>query len=182
MVKTKHWVPLLPVLVFVGIVLILGRSLHLENRDTLPSAMTGLPLPSLVLPSLSGGPVNTRELKGEVALLNIWATWCPTCLAEHQYLNQLTQDHDLPVYGVNYKDDPVKARAWLAELGNPYVLNLVDNGQLAVHLGVYGAPETFVLDAQGIIRYRHVGELNERVWSSRLGALVESLREEAGVR
>ncbi len=98
--------------------------------------------------------------QGKPVLLNVWATWCPTCRAEHQYLNQLSAQ-GIRVVGMNYKDDRQKAISWLKELGNPYALSLFDgDGMLGLDLGVYGAPETFLIDGNGIIRYRHAGDLN----------------------
>ncbi len=97
--------------------------------------------------------------QGKPVLLNVWATWCPTCRAEHQYLNQLSAQ-GIRVVGMNYKDDRQKAISWLKELGNPYALSLFDgDGMLGLDLGVYGAPEAFLIDGNGIIRYRHAGDL-----------------------
>lgn len=174
----NRWLSLLPLALFILLAVFLARSFTLEQADKLPSALLGQHLPNLTMPTLSEDKVNVRLMVKEVALLNVWATWCPTCLAEHRYLLEISKKHALPIYGVNYKDDPDKARSWLAELGNPYVLNLQDDGSLGIELGVYGAPETFVIDAQGVIRYRHVGEVNERVWSKRLYPLIMALRKE----
>ncbi|STI47520.1 thiol:disulfide interchange protein (cytochrome C-type biogenesis protein) [Escherichia coli] len=112
-------------------------------------------------------------------LLNVWATWCPTCRAEHQYLNQLSAQ-GIRVVGMNYKDDRQKAIRWLKELGNPYALSLFDgDGMLGLDLGVYGAPETFLIDGNGIIRYRHAGDLNPRVWEEEIKPLWEKYSKEA---
>ena len=112
-------------------------------------------------------------------LLNVWATWCPTCRAEHQYLNQLSAQ-GVRVVGLNYKDDRQKAIVWLKELGNPYSLSLFDgDGMLGLDLGVYGAPETFLIDGKGIIRYRHAGDLNARVWESEIKPLWDKYSKEA---
>ncbi len=111
--------------------------------------------------------------QGKPVLLNVWATWCPTCRAEHQYLNQLSAQ-GIRVVGMNYKDDRQKAISWLKELGNPYALSLFDgDGMLGLDLGVYGAPETFLIDGNGIIRYRHAGDLNPRVWEEEIAAVGE---------
>ena len=107
-----------------------------------------------------------EDLLGEPALLNVWATWCVACRVEHPYLQQLA-DSGVPIYGVNYKDEDGAAGRWLAELGNPYRFNIADrDGTLGLDLGVYGAPETYLLDADGVIRYRHVGVVDERVWET----------------
>ena len=110
-------------------------------------------------------------IDGKPLLLNVWATWCPTCRAEHQFLNALS-GQGVRVVGLNYKDDRQKAVNWLDSLGNPYALSLFDgSGMLGLDLGVYGAPETFLIDGQGIIRWRHAGDLNARVWREQLQPL-----------
>lgn len=117
--------------------------------------------------------------QGKPVLLNVWATWCPTCRAEHQYLNRLAAQ-GIRVVGLNYKDDRAKAVAWLNTLGNPYALSLSDSdGMLGLDLGVYGAPETFLIDGNGIIRYRHAGDLNARVWESEMKPLWDKYSREA---
>lgn len=117
--------------------------------------------------------------QGKPVLLNVWATWCPTCRAEHQYLNRLAAQ-GIRVVGLNYKDDRAKAVAWLHTLGNPYALSLSDSdGMLGLDLGVYGAPETFLIDGKGIIRYRHAGDLNARVWESEMKPLWDKYSREA---
>lgn len=112
-------------------------------------------------------------LIGKPLLLNVWATWCPTCRAEHRFLNMLAAQ-GVRIVGMNYKDDRVKAVDWLKELGNPYAMSLFDgNGMLGLDLGVYGAPETFLIDGRGIICYRHAGDLNMQVWQETLKPLWE---------
>jgi cytochrome c biogenesis protein CcmG/thiol:disulfide interchange protein DsbE len=109
-------------------------------------------------------------------LLNVWATWCPTCYGEHTYLKQLA-GQGIYIVGMNYKDERAKAINWLAELGNPYQINLYDpDGMLGLDLGVYGAPETFFIDSQGIIRYRHVGDVNPEVWASTLKPIFDAMK------
>jgi cytochrome c biogenesis protein CcmG/thiol:disulfide interchange protein DsbE len=99
----------------------------------------------------------------------VWATWCPTCAAEHAELMTIAERTGLPIVGINYKDDPAKARRWLAQYGDPYVLNLVDaNGLIGVELGVYGAPESFLVDAEGTIVYKRVGEITPRIWQDEI--------------
>ncbi|MDO6682515.1 MULTISPECIES: DsbE family thiol:disulfide interchange protein [unclassified Oceanobacter] len=138
-----------------------------KDKDVLPSPLVGQPFPEFEMVSLETGEVVTRDdLLGKRALVNVWATWCPTCKAEHSFLNLLAAE-GIRIYGINYKDEERKAIQWLASYGNPYRWNLSDtNGQLGLELGVYGAPETFLLDSRGIIRGRHVGDLNARVWST----------------
>ena len=109
--------------------------------------------------------MTTEDLKGAPVLVNVWATWCPTCKAEHAFLNELAAS-GIRIIGINYKDDVAKAQDWLAAFGNPYVYNLSDpDGKLGLELGVYGAPETFLVDSQGIIRDKHIGDLNPQVWA-----------------
>ncbi|MEM1111792.1 MAG: DsbE family thiol:disulfide interchange protein [Pseudomonadota bacterium] len=169
----------LPLLLFVGLALFLYRGLSLDPK-ALPSALVDQPLPDFSLPALSDGRSLTRsDVTGEVSLFNVWATWCISCRVEHPYLQQLA-DLGVPIFGVNYKDENEAARQWLTDLGNPYRANIVDAaGSLGLDLGVYGAPETYFVDARGIIRYRHIGVIDERVWSSRLQPIYEELRAEA---
>ncbi len=133
------------------------------------AAVPGKPVPAFRLESLeTPGQYYQAEVltQGKPVLLNVWATWCPTCRAEHQYLNQLSAQ-GIRVVGLNYKDDRAKAVAWLKELGNPYALSLSDSdGMLGLDLGVYGAPETFLIDGRGIIRYRCRLKMKRRSSSS----------------
>lgn len=149
----------------------LGRNANGDDPTRLESALVGKPVPEFRLESLEQpGKEYGRSvlLTGKPILLNVWATWCPTCRAEHQYLNTLATQ-GVRVVGLNYKDDRLKAVNWLNTLGNPYTLSLYDgDGMLGLDLGVYGAPETFLIDGRGIIRYRHAGDLNERVWRDEL--------------
>lgn len=154
-----------PLVVFVGLLLLLGQGLGNDPR-LLPSALIDRPMPEFALPSLME-PARTLtqvDLAGEVALVNVWGTWCPSCYDEHPVLMKLAEG-GVPIYGLNYKDERPKAIKWLAELGNPYRLNVVDaEGVLGLDLGVYGAPETYLLDQRGVIRYRHVGVITEAIW------------------
>jgi len=124
--------------------------------------------------------VQRSDVIGEVAFFNVWATWCISCRMEHPYL-QMLADQGVPIYGVNYKDDTAAALEWLDALGDPYRLNIEDvEGSLGLDLGVYGAPETYLVDARGVIRYRHVGIINERVWQGILQPLYQELLKESG--
>lgn len=161
----------------------LTRNADGDDPTRLESALIGKPVPVFKLESLeSPGKTFDQAVlhNGQPLLLNVWATWCPTCRAEHQYLNTLAQQ-GIRVVGLNYKDDRQKAVNWLNTLGNPYALSLYDgNGMLGLDLGVYGAPETFLIDGQGIIRYRHAGDMNERVWQQEVKPLWDKYRQEAG--
>ena len=161
----------------------LARNAQGEDPTDLESALVGKPVPVFRLESLENpGKTYDRAVltDGKPVLLNVWATWCPTCRAEHQFLNGLKKQ-GIRVVGMNYKDDRQKAISWLNELGNPYTLSLFDgNGMLGLDLGVYGAPETFLIDGKGIVRYRHAGDLNDRVWQQEIKPLWDKYNKEAG--
>jgi cytochrome c biogenesis protein CcmG/thiol:disulfide interchange protein DsbE len=164
-----------PLLLFVVLALFLFRGLSLDPKE-MPSALIDRPLPEFSLPSLGQERLLSRNnVIGKVALFNVWATWCVSCRVEHPYLHLLAKQ-GVPIYGINYKDDDNDALRWLEELGNPYVANIADReGTLGLDLGVYGAPETYVVDAAGVIRYRHVGVVDERVWQTVLQPLYDEL-------
>jgi cytochrome c biogenesis protein CcmG/thiol:disulfide interchange protein DsbE len=168
----------LPLGIFLALALLLARGLQLDPKE-LPSALIDRPLPEFSLPVLGEERVVERgEVIGEVALFNVWATWCISCRVEHPYLGQLASQ-GVPIYGINYKDEDAAALKWLQQLGDPYRLSIVDaEGSLGLDLGVYGAPETYVVDREGVIRYRHVGVIDERVWSEILAPIVSELRGE----
>ncbi|CDZ92915.1 MULTISPECIES: DsbE family thiol:disulfide interchange protein [Pseudomonadaceae] len=172
----KRLLMLLPLLVFLTVAVFLYRGLFLDPSE-LPSALIDKPVPEFSLPSLENPErmLSAADFKGEAALINVWATWCPTCRAEHEMLNQLA-GQGVVVYGVNYKDDSEAARRWLNELGNPYRLNVEDpEGSLGINLGVYGAPETFLIDKNGVIRHKYVGAIDQRVWREQLAPLYQEL-------
>lgn len=144
----------------------------------LPSALIGKPFPAFALPALLTGATADQNLfLGKVSIVNVWATWCPTCLYEHPFLLELAVRGEVNVVGINYKDDSDKARRWLADKGNPFAVNIVDSaGQLGLDLGVTGAPETFVVDQQGIVHMRYQGGLDERIWQARFAPLIAELK------
>ncbi|MGF1525993.1 MAG: DsbE family thiol:disulfide interchange protein [Candidatus Competibacterales bacterium] len=167
------------VVAFVGLLAVLGLGLS-NDPSRLPSVLLDRPLPAFELPRLQTPEVlvTAGDLEGEVALLNVWATWCPPCRTEHPYLLQLAR-RGVPIVGVNYKDQRDAALTWLVQLGNPYRFNIEDAaGQLGIDLGVYGAPETFLLDASGVIRYRHAGVLDPEVWQREFVPRIAQLTEE----
>ncbi|HEY4467883.1 MAG TPA: thiol:disulfide interchange protein DsbE [Klebsiella sp.] len=182
----KRKVLLIPFLIFLVIAALLlwqlARNAAGDDPTNLESALIGKPVPAFRLESLDkpGEHFQAEALtQGKPVLLNVWATWCPTCRAEHRYLNTLAAQ-GIRVVGLNYKDDRQKAVAWLKELGNPYALSLFDgDGMLGLDLGVYGAPETFLIDGKGIIRYRHAGDLNDRVWNEEIKPLWDNYQREA---
>lgn len=165
----------LPLILFLALVVLFLRGLELDPTE-MPSALIDKPVPAFSLPALHEDKLLTQqELAGEVTLLNVWATWCISCRAEHPMLNQLAEQ-GIRIVGLNYKDDRQKARQWLKDLGNPYAINIVDaQGKLGLDLGVFGAPETFLIDKQGVIRFKHVGVIDERVWREILAPVYHSL-------
>ncbi len=148
-----------------------------KNPQELPSALVGKPLPEFELDGLlQDGTIDRNQLLGQPFLLNVWATWCPSCAEEHEYLNQLASQ-GVKIVGMNYKDELEKARLWLSTYGDPYQVNFVDDkGEYAIDLGVYGAPETFFIDSEGIIRYRHVGVVNDLSWRQGLKSQYDQLK------
>ena len=164
----------LPLAAFLLLVVLLVRGLSLDPTE-LPSARLDDSLPDFNLPVL-GESVSRQgeDWRGEPALINVWATWCFSCRVEHPYRLELAQN-GVTIYGLNYKDDPEKALVWLDDLGNPYTETVVDkDGSLGLDLGVYGAPETYVIDASGVVQHRHVGVVNEQVWNEQLSPYFET--------
>ena len=169
--NTGLWV-FLPLVGFVALALLLASGLG-RNPEELPSALAGKPVPGFSKPSLITGNTLTEErLTGQWQLLNVWGTWCPTCYVEHPYLLELAQ-RGVPIVGMDYKDEDDKARDYLARYGNPFSEVIVDaDGQLGLDLGVYGAPETFLINPRGEIVLRHVGELNQRAWDEKFAPVL----------
>ncbi|MGV8844165.1 MAG: DsbE family thiol:disulfide interchange protein [Pseudomonas sp.] len=168
---------LVPLAVFLGIALFLYRGLFLDPAE-LPSALIGKPFPAFSLAAVQGDrTLSEADLKGP-ALVNIWATWCVACRVEHPLLNKLAEQ-GVTIYGINYKDDNPAARKWLKEFHDPYQLVIDDaKGSLGLDLGVYGAPETFFIDREGIIRHKFVGVIDEKVWREQLAPLYQGLVDE----
>ncbi|MDP3561016.1 MAG: DsbE family thiol:disulfide interchange protein [Legionellaceae bacterium] len=156
---------LIPLFLFSVLVIFLWRGLSL-NPQALPSTQIGLSLPVFELPLLTkdNEVFSSSAIRGRIALLNVWASWCFACTEEQVFLLQLARE-GMPIYGLNYKDETPAARQWLSEWGNPYKAIGEDReGRVAIDLGVYGAPETFLLDKNGVIQYRYPGVLNAVVW------------------
>ncbi len=139
------------------------------NRDPseIPSPLLMKPAPEFELPSLKdpGQNVGSADYKGRLALLNVWATWCVGCRQEHDYLLRLANETDIPLYGLNWRDRREDAISWLQQLGDPYVASAYDeDGRVGIDWGVYGAPETFLINTDGIVLYKHISPLTEEVW------------------
>lgn len=165
----------LPLVAFLILAVIFYRALD-NNPQLLPSARLDKPFPAFSLTSLDDAQqtLSEQDLKGP-ALVNVWATWCPSCIVEHPFLVELA-GHGIPVIGLNYKDVRQAAKQYLAIHGNPYRLVIYDDqGDLGFDLGVYGAPETYLVDGQGIIRHRHVGVLDQQVWVTDFWPLWQSI-------
>lgn len=155
---------LIPFVCFILVAIFLWKGLSL-NPQHLPSVKLGKPLPLFQLNQFGNEQVlNSAQLRGQVILLNVWASWCASCADEHVFLMQLSRE-GIPIYGLNYKDNEDEAQNWLKEWGNPYKrIGSDTNGRVAIDLGVYGTPETFLIDKDGMIQYRHAGPLNDQVW------------------
>jgi cytochrome c biogenesis protein CcmG/thiol:disulfide interchange protein DsbE len=159
----------LPLIVFIVLAIFLLNGLD-RDPSTMPSALIDRPIPEFSLSMLGddGNNVDQTIFQGKPALLNVWATWCISCRVEHPYLNKLSRE-GVRIIGLNYKDDIAAARQWLEEKGDPYALSIVDDtGRMGLDLGVFGAPETYVVDSSGTIRYKHVGVIDDRVWQKYL--------------
>ena len=156
----------IPLVLFIILGGFLWKGLSINPRD-LPSALLDKPFPGFTLAALQDPEriLTKQDFIGQPLLVNVWATWCPSCRQEHEQLLAIAETGGIPIIGLNYKDDRVGAMTWLRQLGNPYQFNIFDEaGMLGLDLGVYGAPETYLLDAQGIIRHRHVGVVTEQTW------------------
>ena len=170
----------LPVGGFIALIALLAVGLQLDPREV-PSPLIGKPAPELNLPKLEAADtqVQTAALQGEVWLLNVWASWCASCRDEHAVLNRFTQTHDVPIIGFNYKDERPAAKRWLQRHGDPYRFSVVDqSGRTAMDWGVYGVPETFIIDAEGIIRHKHIGPITEESLNNEIMPVLQQLQEQ----
>jgi cytochrome c biogenesis protein CcmG/thiol:disulfide interchange protein DsbE len=166
-----------PLLMFLLLSALFWRGLALDPEQ-LPSQQLNHLLPSFSLPSLltPDQTFNSKALRGRVSLLNVWASWCDSCQDEQAFLMQLVNTRNITLFGLDYKDERVAARAWLKRFGNPYQqLGEDRDGRLAIELGVYGVPETFLLDAAGQIRYRYAGSLTPAVWQREFLPRIQAL-------
>ena len=169
---------LLPLAVLAVVVGFLGVGLKLNPREV-PSPLIGKAAPPFTLSVLHepGKTVSNTDLKGQVWLLNVWASWCVTCREEHPVLVELARQKVVPIYGLNYKDKSDDAKAWLKQFGDPYVMSLVDEkGQIGIDYGVYGVPETYVIDRNGVIRYKKIGPVTPDTVRDKILPLVKQLK------
>jgi cytochrome c biogenesis protein CcmG/thiol:disulfide interchange protein DsbE len=168
---------LLPLALFAGLLAFLGVGLGLNPREV-PSPLIGKPAPAFTLPRLDDASqqVSRDDLLGKVWMLNVWASWCGPCRDEHPLVNDIARRQLVPVYGLNYKDARPAAAGWLANLGNPYRATLVDaDGRVGIDYGVYGVPETFIIDRKGVVRFKHTGPLTPDVIRSKIEPLLKEL-------
>jgi len=171
---------LIPLALFVVMAVFLAAGLSLNPRD-IPSPLIDKPAPDFALPVLSdpSKTLTNNEHAGKVWLLNVWASWCVSCRQEHPIFNQLASKNIVTIVGLNYKDDPRAARQWLAKLGNPYTVSIMDQeGRTGIDYGVYGVPETFVIDKKGVIRYKHTGPVTMQDVQEILMPLIDELKLE----
>ena len=168
---------LLPLLLFVGLALILAAGLKRDPKEV-PSPLIGKPAPAFDLPQLAAPDqrLAAKDLRGQVWLLNVWASWCVACRQEHPLLVELGKTGQVKLYGLNYKDKREDALGWLANYGNPYLKSMSDTeGLVGIDYGVYGVPETFVIDKTGTIRLKHIGPVTPDVLRDTILPLVKKL-------
>jgi len=166
----------IPLALFIALSFFLWKGLSIDPRK-LPSALIDKPFPEFQVEALLQPErmLSKADFVGKPVLINVWATWCPSCRQEHEQLLRIAQDNKIDIIGLNYKDERAAATNWLRQLGNPYVFNIYDEaGMLGLDLGVYGAPETYLLDAQGVVRHRHVGVVTAQTWVE-LQAIIQAL-------
>ncbi|MHB8534690.1 MAG: DsbE family thiol:disulfide interchange protein [Sulfuricaulis sp.] len=168
---------LIPLAMFVALGLLLAYGLKLDPRR-IPSPLIGKPVPEFDLPSVAdpARKVSRDSLLGRVYLLNVWASWCVACREEHPFLVELKSRQAVPIIGLDYKDTRQDALQWLSGMGDPYEISISDtDGRVGINLGVYGVPETFVVDKKGIIRYKQIGPLTPDAWRKEIAPLIRQL-------
>jgi cytochrome c biogenesis protein CcmG/thiol:disulfide interchange protein DsbE len=169
----------LPFLVFAALAVVLYTGLFRDPREV-PSPLIGKPAPAFALRDLHepGRTFGTTDMRGQVWLLNVWASWCESCRIEHPLLVDLARQKIVPIVGLDYKDKDDLGKKWLADRGNPYSVSIVDgDGRVGIDWGVYGVPETFVVDKEGIIRYKQIGPVNADVLAKTIVPLVRRLQQ-----
>ena len=170
---------LLPLGIFLVLVVFLGIGLGLNPRE-IPSPLIDKPAPAFDLVQLHepGKSLTTKDMQGQVWLLNVWASWCVSCREEHPVLVELAKTRVVPIVGLNYKDQRPEALRWLQQFGDPYVMSIVDgDGRVGINFGVYGVPETFVIDKTGVIRYKQIGPVTPKALQEKILPLVAKLQQ-----
>lgn len=171
---------LIPLGLFVVLVVFLAIGLT-RNPQEVPSVLINKPAPEFRLPQLKepSKTFSAADMRGKVWMMNVWASWCIACRDEHQYLIDYVKSGAVPIYGLNYKDQRENALGWLEEFGDPYVLSAVDlEGRVGMDYGVYGAPESYIIDKNGTIRLKHIGPVTPDVWSKEILPLVQELNRQ----
>jgi len=167
---------------FIVLMALLYVGLSLNPRE-IPSVFIDKPAPEFSLPQLlyPEMTISKNDMLGKVWIFNVWATWCVSCRSEHKVLMALAETGEVPIVGLNYKDENEPARNWLKQLGNPYIVNAVDaEGRTGIDFGVYGTPETFIIDKKGIIRHKHTGPIYYEQLEQELLPVVRKLKAEQG--
>ncbi len=178
---TKMLKYLIPLILFIIMAIFLAIGLNLKPNE-IPSPLLNKPAPAFAAAKLQAPEqkLTNTDLLGQVWLLNVWASWCVSCRAEHPVLNQLAQKNAVMMVGLNYKDDPANAQYWLESLGNPYSVSIMDqDGRIGLDWGVYGVPETFVMDKKGLVRYKHTGPVTMSDVQAVFLPLIAQLQAEA---
>ena len=184
MQRVKLFIPLIIFAALAVVFFLVERRVQTGDYSptALPSALLDRPLPEFSLTTLKGEPIRKDQLLGDVFLLNVWATWCPTCHYEHPFLVDLAQ-RGVNIVGVDYKDGKQAAIKWLEDKGDPYTLTIFGpEGTLGLDLGVTGAPETYLVDAQGVVRFRYQGALDAKVWESEFAQLYNQYQSKGVVQ
>ncbi len=175
----------IPLIIVAALLAVFGKRLaDVSGGDdprVVPTVLLNTPFPAMDLAALPGrefGGLSTADLKGQVSLVNVWGSWCVACMVEHPTLVALNREKLVPIHGIAWRDKPEASLAWLAKNGDPYARVGQDpRSSAAIALGVTGAPETFVVDAEGVIRYKHIGPITPEVWKTKLAPLIAQLRK-----
>lgn len=173
----RHVRYLVPMGILLVLLYFLWVGLRLNPKEV-PSPLIGKPAPAFSLPRLDQPEqrISRDDLRGQVWILNVWASWCVACRQEHPLLVQYAKQTKVPIYGLNYKDERAAGLQWLANFGNPYAASIADrDGRVGIDFGVYGVPETFVIDREGIIRYKQIGPLTREVLRDKIEPLLKEL-------
>ncbi len=188
--RRQLWLALAPVAIFAALAALFAKGLTNDDPNRIPSVLLGKPVPEFNLPAVDDltadgqqlPGLKTADLKtGRVSVINVWASWCAPCRVEHPFLMQLAEHKDIHLAGINYKDKPENARRFLGALGNPFARVGADQkGSAAVDWGVYGVPETFIVDGDGVIRYKWIGPLTERALNEELIPRIRSTQAKSG--